>query len=79
MTPPLPTPNIEIVSGHREPFISYDATQMQDYGKACREAALEEAAKVAATTCHREATPFADGFNNAALNIEHVIRSLNEG
>ena len=41
--PPLPEPNIEVISGHREPFISYDADQMREYGEACRKAALEEA------------------------------------
>ena len=52
-----------------------DAT-LQAYGQQCREAALEEAANLAATTCHHEATPFADGFNYAAINIEKMIRSL---
>lgn len=44
--------------------------------QASRKAALEEAANIARTTCHHESTPFADGFNQAALNIEHVTRSL---
>ena len=38
--------------------------------------AYEDAAKVAATTCHHEATFFANGFNQAALNIEAGIRAL---
>ena len=33
--PPLPEPNIEYISGHREPVISYDADQMRAYGQAC--------------------------------------------
>ena len=41
--PPLPDPNIEYISGHREPFISYDIDQMQAYGQACREQALLDA------------------------------------
>jgi len=45
MTPPLPEPNVEIISGHREPFISYDKEQMQEYDKACRDAAMSEIAK----------------------------------
>ena len=38
--------------------------------------AYEDAAKVATTTCHHEATSFANGFNQAALNIEAGIRAL---
>ena len=38
--------------------------------------AYEDAAKVATTTCHHEATFFANGFNQAALNIEAGIRAL---
>ena len=43
--PTLPEPNMEVISGHREPFISYDSDQMKAYGQQCREAALEEAAQ----------------------------------
>ena len=43
--PPLPMPNVEVISGHRAPFVSYDADQMREYGKQCRETALEEAAQ----------------------------------
>ncbi len=28
----LPEPNVEIISGHREPFTFYDAAQLRDYG-----------------------------------------------
>lgn len=28
----LPEPNVEIISGHREPFTFYDADQLRDYG-----------------------------------------------
>ena len=38
--------------------------------------AYEDAAKVATTTCHHESTFFANGFNQAALNIEAGIRAL---
>ena len=38
--------------------------------------AYEDAAKVATTTCHHEATFFANGFNQAALNIEAGLRAL---
>ena len=38
--------------------------------------AYEDAAKVATTTCHHEATFFANGFNQAALDIEAGIRAL---
>ena len=41
--PPLPDPNIEYISGHREPFISYDAEHLKEYGQACREQALLDA------------------------------------
>ena len=44
--PPLPMPNVEVISGHRAPFVSYDAEQMREYGQQCREAALEEAARL---------------------------------
>ena len=54
----------------------FNTEQMQTYGQQCRDAGLEEAAQVAATTCHHEATKFADGFNLAAINIEQAIRSL---
>ena len=40
--------------------------------------AYEDAAKVATTTCHHEVTFFANGFNQAALNIEAGIRALME-
>ena len=42
--PPLPEPNIERISGHREPFISYDAEQMREYGQQCYQAAVDKAA-----------------------------------
>ncbi len=46
--PVLPEPLVERVSGHREPFVFYDADQLQAYGAACaalaREMALEEVA-----------------------------------
>lgn len=37
---------------------------------------LEEAVKVARTTNHHEATEFANGFNQAALDIERAIKEL---
>lgn len=40
---PLPEPNVEYVSGHREPIVFYDAEQLQAYGQQCREAALLDA------------------------------------
>ena len=44
--PPLPSPNVEVISGHRAPFVSYDADHMKAYGKQCREtAALRKAAQ----------------------------------
>lgn len=39
--PPLPMPNVEVISGHRAPFVSYDADQMREYGQQCREEVLE--------------------------------------
>ena len=41
--PPLPEPNVDQFSGHRERFVSYDSGHMQAYGKTCREAALLDA------------------------------------
>jgi len=41
--PPLPEPNVEYVSGHRDPIVSYDKEQMQAYGQACYEKALLDA------------------------------------
>ena len=29
--PPLPEPNVEMISGHREPFIFYDKEQLLAY------------------------------------------------
>lgn len=42
--PPLPSPNIEVISGHREPFVSYDKDQMMEYGQQCYQAAVDKAA-----------------------------------
>lgn len=42
--PSLPVPNVECISGIREPFVFYDADHMREYGQQCRAAALEEAA-----------------------------------
>ena len=39
--PPLPMPNVEVISGHREPFVSYDADQMREYGQQCRDDLIE--------------------------------------
>ena len=72
--PPLPEPFPAGYIAQTEYF--YTAEQMQAYGQQCREAALEEAASLASTTCHHEDTPFADGFNYASINIEKMIRSL---
>ena len=41
--PPLPEPNVEYVSGHRDPIVSYDKEQMQAYGQVCYEKALLDA------------------------------------
>ena len=46
------------------------------FWQASRQQMLEDAAHVAKTTCHHESTPFADGFNIAALNIEKAIKDL---
>lgn len=72
--PPLPLRTI--LAPEQSEIWGYTLHQVQAYGQQCREAALEEAASLAATTCHHEATPFADGFNLAAINIEKMIRSL---
>ena len=52
--------------------LEYTESQLK---QAVRDAS-EDAAKVATTTCHHEATSFANGFNQAALNIEAGIRAL---
>lgn len=52
------------------------ADQLQAYGLQCAAHARELAAHVAKTTCHHEATEFANGFNMAALNIESAIEAL---
>ena len=69
-------PNGYTPDQHKEQCLIDMREAMQAYGQQCRAEALEEAASLAATTCHHEATPFADGFNLAAINIEKMIRSL---
>ena len=46
MKTPLPEPQIEYWSGHREPFVFYDADQMREYGAAEYARAIEDAAKL---------------------------------
>jgi len=65
--PELPIPGISQGFAHYHP--SFTHTQMTEYGKACREAALEEAAKVCDV--------HADGYNDATFCAKR-IRSLKE-
>jgi len=41
--PPLPEPNVDQFSGHRDRFVSYDSDHMKAYGRQCREQALDDA------------------------------------
>ena len=66
----LPQPHGAAV--HKGEVLEYTEAQLK---QAVRDA-YEDAAKVATTTCHHEATFFANGFNQAALNIEAGIRAI---
>ena len=77
--PPLPEPNVERISGHRAPFVSYDADQMREYGRQCREAALAQAAEV----CDNHAFGWEKNPGNnplagfiAASNCAGAVRNL---
>lgn len=73
MTPPLPTPGIRSMWANGELYASYTANQMQEYGKACRAAALEEAAQV----CSHKAETKRLFLNEAHyLECAEAIRSL---
>ena len=69
--PPLPSPNVEVISGHREPFVSYDADQMREYGQQCREAALEEAAQILSTP-EADRVPVMHHCANAIRNMKDL-------
>ena len=78
--PPLPEPNVEVISGHREPFISYDSDQMREYGQQCREAALKDAAEL----CNGEqwrnegkvSVAYIKAFNEGCVGCEGAVRGL---
>ena len=69
--PPLPSPNVEAYH--------YDKYQMHDYGKQCREAALEEAAAL----CNGQqwvtkggVSTYMDAFNEGCVGCEGAVRGL---
>ena len=74
MTPPLP---------ERQPsgYYEYTAEQLIEYGKACRAAALEEAAQICdGEQWHNSARPvdYIEAFNQGCEDCEAAIRRLNE-
>ena len=68
---PLPKPDAIGVWGHTSPT-SYTAEQMQAYGQACRDAALEEAAIDAERNGHL----WSDATAQAFFKLAEQIRSL---
>ena len=71
--PLMPEPNVEYVSGHREPLVFYDAAQLREYGQQCRAAALEEAAQVCS---HKAETKRLYLNESHYLECAEAIRSL---
>jgi len=75
MMPLLPEPNVEIISGHREPFVFYDSDQMREYGQACADAEGERLESAAPDLLEAlqdlfidcMACDYNDGFNTSPL------------
>ncbi len=74
--PPLPTALVRGPAGTGSYFDSYTAAQMTEYGQACRDAALEEAAQKCEVHLYRDYTGAAFDYGPDLPANQQMLRCI---